>query len=501
MIDAPTSVAPVATRHPRGIWVLAMTEMWERFTYYGMRALLMLFLVASIADGGLGIDDRTAASIYGLYVAGIYLTALPGGWIADRLIGTRNAILVGGLFIAAGNFTLGLTASKGLFCVGLLVIAIGVGLLKPNASAIIGSLYPEGGARRDAGFSLFYMGINAGGFLGPIVAGFVAQYANRRWGFIAGAIGMLLGLIQFWLSRAHLGSAGNAPRNPDGSPGQIRFSPAWYPLLAGLALLVGVVVAMWAGTLPVSAAGLSQSAAWLIAAMAAVGFGGLLFVARLSRVERGRVVAILVLFIASTVFWSGYEQGGSTLNLFAERYTDRVVGFLHWEMPAEFLQSWNSLFVITCAPLFSWLWVALARRNLNPSAPLKFAFGLLLMGLGFLVMVGAAHVVTAGGKPLPTWLATTYLLHTFGELALAPVGLSFLTKLAPARFVGVSMGLWFLSMSLGNLLAGIAAGYFSADNVAAFPSQFFNVFLLGALSAAVLVVIAKPTQRLMAGVE
>ena len=235
--------------------------------------------------------------------------------------------------------------------------------------------------------------------------------------------------------------------------------------------------------------------------MAAVGFGGLLFVAKLSPVERGRVVAILVLFIASTVFWSGYEQAGSTLNLFAERYTDRMVGFLHWEMPAEFLQSWNSLFVIVCAPLFSWLWVALARRNLNPSAPLKFAFGLLLMGLGFLVMVGAAHVVTSGGKPLPTWLATTYLLHTFGELALAPVGLSFLTKLAPPRFVGVSMGLWFLSMSLGNLLAGIAAGYFSADNVAAFPGQFFKVFLLGAISAAVLVLIAKPTKRLMAGVE
>ena len=201
------------------------------------------------------------------------------------------------------------------------------------------------------------------------------------------------------------------------------------------------------------------------------------------------------------MFWSGYEQAGSTLNLFAERYTDRYVGFLHWQMPAEFLQSWNSLFVILFAPLYSWLWVALARRRLNPSAPLKFAAGLFLMGLGYLVMVGAAHIVVAGGKPLPTWLATTYLLHTFGELALSPVGLSFLTKLAPARFVGVSMGLWFLSNSLGNLLAGIAAGYYSADNVAAFPAQFYSVFLLGAISAAVLVVIARPTRRLMAGVE
>jgi len=493
--------APAATGHPRGIWVLAMTEMWERFTYYGMRALLMLFLVGAVADGGLGIDDKTAASIYGLYVAGIYLTALPGGWIADRLIGTRNAILVGGLCIAAGNLTLGLSGSLGLFCTGLLVIAVGVGLLKPNASAIIASLYPEGGARRDAGFSLFYMGINTGGFLGPIAAGIVAQHANRRWGFVVAAIGMLLGLTQFWLSRRHLGVGGNAPRNSDGTPGEIRFGPHWYPLLAGGAIVATAVAAIWTGMLPVSAQGLSSSAAALIVAMAAIGFGSLLFVARLTRVERGRMLAILILFIAATVFWSGYEQAGSTLNLFAERYTDRFVGWLHWEMPAEFLQSWNSLFVIMFAPVFSWLWVALARRHLNPGAPVKFAFGLLLMGLGYLVMVGAAHIVAAGGKPLPVWLATTYLLHTFGELALSPVGLSFLTKLAPARFVGVSMGLWMLSNSLGNLLAGIAAGYFSADNVAAFPGQFYQVFLVGAVGAAVLFAIARPTRRLMAGVE
>ena len=495
------AAVPVPTGHPRGIWVLAMTEMWERFTYYGMRALLMLFLVAAVQDGGLGINDRTAAAIYGLYVAGIYLTALPGGWIADRLIGTRNAILIGGLLIAAGNLTLGLAPGLGLFCTGLVVIALGVGLLKPNASAIIGSLYPEGGARRDAGFSLFYMGINAGGLLGPIVAGIVAQYANRRWGFIAGAIGMLCGLTQFWLSRHHLGTAGNAPRNADGTPGTVRFGPHWYPLVGAVAALVALVALIWAGAIPVDAPRISQYAAWLIVGMATLGFAGLLFVAKLSRVERGRVVAILVLFCASAVFWSGFEQAGSTLNLFAERYTDRVVGLLHWEMPSELLQSWNSLFVIMFAPAFSWLWVALARRNLNPSAPLKFAFGLLLMGLGFLVMVGAAHIVARGGKPLPTWLAATYLLHTFGELALSPVGLSFITKLAPPRFVGQSMGLWFLSMSLGNLLAGIAAGHFSADNVAAFPAQFYQVFLLGAGGALVLVLLSRPTRRLMAGIE
>ncbi len=499
-LTAPATTPPTLS-HPRGIWVLALTEMWERFTYYGMRALLVLFLVSKVSDGGFALDDHTAAAIYGLYTAGIYLMAVPGGWIADRLIGARNAIMAGGVLITAGNLILGIAPSSTLFCGGLLVIALGVGLLKPNVSAIVGSLYPEGGARRDAGFSLFYMGINAGGFLGPIVAGLVAQYANRRWGFIAGAFFMICGVAQFWLSRRHLGTAGASPRDAKGAECPVRFGSDWYPMLIGTGALALLAIALGTGFIPVTATGLSHYAAWLIVATAIGYFGYLLLLANLTSVERGRFVVILLLFASSAVFWSGFEQAGSSLNLFAERYTDRMISALHWEMPAELLQSWNSLFVIMFAPIFSWLWVMLARHQLNPSAPLKFAFGLLLMGLGFLVMVGAAHVVVRGGHPLPSWLIATYLLHTFGELALSPVGLSFITKLAPQRFVGQAMGLWFLSTSLGNLIAGIAAGQFSADNIAAFPDQFFQVFVLGAVGAVVLVLLARPAQKLMAGVE
>jgi proton-dependent oligopeptide transporter, POT family len=493
----PTQIPPPA--HPRGIWVLAMTEMWERFTYYGMRALLVLFLVSTVAEGGFGLDDRTAAAIYGLYTAGIYLMALPGGWIADRLTGQRNAILAGGVLITAGNLALCVAPSLASFCTGLLVIAMGVGLLKPNASAIVGSLYPEGGARRDAGFSLFYMGINAGGFLGPIVAGLIAQHASRRLGFAVAALGMVIGLSQFWISRRHLGVAGEG-RRENGEPALQPFGPAWYPLVGGLAVVFAAAMLLRHGVAGVDAPLLSRYTAGMIVAMAAAYFAYLLWIAEITREERGRSLVILVLFIASTLFWSGYEQAGSSLNLFAERYTDRTIGFLNWEMPAELLQAFPSLFVILFAPVFTWIWLALDHRGISPGAPYKFAFGLVLMGAGFLVMVGAAHVVSAGGRPLPTWLITTYLLHTFGELAVSPVGLSYITKLAPRRLVGQVMGLWFLSNSLGNLAAGLAAGGFSADNVAAFPAQFLAVFALAAGAALILVLLARPVRRLMAGV-
>jgi proton-dependent oligopeptide transporter, POT family len=253
---------------------------------------------------------------------------------------------------------------------------------------------------------------------------------------------------------------------------------------------------------PVDAVTLSRYTAGLIVLMAIGYFVYLLFMAGLDKVERDRVIVVMVLFVASATFWSGFEQAGSTLNLFAERYTDRVVDTLGgWTIPAEWLQSVNPLFIILFAPVFSWLWVALARRNLNPSAPVKFAGGLLLMGLGFFVMVGAANLLAAGQSPLPYWLILTYLLHTFGELAVSPVGLSYTTKLAPQRFVGQMMGVWFLSVSFGNLMAGIVAGEFSDDNVAAFPDQFMQVFLFAAGVAALLLLISRPVKKLMHGVE
>jgi POT family proton-dependent oligopeptide transporter len=488
--------------HPRGIATLFFTEMWERFNYYGMRALLVLFLVSAVQEGGFGLDDRTATAIYGLFTAAVYIVALPGGWVADRLIGAQMAVIWGGVLIAVGSLLLAIPADPGLFYVGLIVMIFGVGLLKPNISAIVAALYPEGGARRDAGFSIFYMGINLGAFIGPLVTGWLAIHAGRRWGFFATAIVMSLGVLQFVLTRRHLGEAGLHPRTHEGQIVERKFGREWYYVIAGVAAVALIVALAWIGVIPVDAVTLSRYTAGLIVAMALAYFGYLLFFAGLDKVERDRVVVVMVLFIASATFWSGFEQAGSTLNLFAERYTDRVVDSLGgWTIPAEWLQSVNPLFIILFAPVFSWLWVALAKRNLNPSAPIKFAAGVLLMGLGFLVMVGAANLLAAGESPLPYWLILTYLLHTFGELAVSPVGLSYTTKLAPQRFVGQMMGIWFLSVSFGNLMAGIVAGEFGDENVATFPGQFMQVFLFSAGVAAVLLLISRPVKKLMHGVE
>lgn len=485
---------------PRGLATLFFTEMWERFTYYGMRALLLLFLVAAVQEGGFGLDDRTAAAIYGLYTAAVYLVAWPGGWIADRLIGGQRAVLYGGILMTIGNGMLAIPASPAFFYVGLMVIILGVGLLKPNISTIVGALYPEGGARRDAGFSIFYMGINIGALIGPLIAGWLAQNYGWRWGFGAAAVGMALGVLQFVLTRRHLGTAGLHPHSHGGvQPGGAASRRGWLAVGVGVAALTLVTALAWTGVLHVDPVRLASWGTTLIVTMAAVFFVYMIFFAGLDAVERRRMYAFVVLFFACALFWSGFEQAGSSLNLFAARYTDRVIG--GWEMPAAFLQSVNPIFIILFAPVFSWLWVALAKRNLDPSSPVKFAWGLILMGLGFLVMVGAANVVAAGDSPLPYWLVLTYLLHTFGELALSPVGLSTVTKLAPERFVGQMMGVWFLAISLGNLIAGRVAGEFDADNVAAFPQQFMNVFYFGAAAGIALLLISPLVKKWMGGVK
>lgn len=488
--------------HPRGLATLFFTEMWERFNYYGMRALLVLFLVSAVQEGGFGLDDKTATAIYGLFTAAVYIMALPGGWVADRLTGAQGAVILGGILIAAGSLLLALPATPGVFYVGLIVMIFGVGLLKPNVSTIVAELYPEGGARRDAGFSIFYMGINVGATLGPLVTGWLAVHAGRRWGFFATSVVMTLGVLQFVWTRRHLGEAGRHPRTHDGRIVQPGEGPGWKWPIVFVAITAVLVALVWTGVFPVDAVSLSRYTAGLIVAMAVAYFAYLLMFAGLDKVERDRVLVVVALFVASATFWSGFEQAGSTLNLFAERYTDRIVDSLGgWVLPAEWLQAVNPAFIIIFAPVFSWVWIALARRNLNPSAPVKFAAGLVLMGLGFFVMVGAARLVVSGESPLPWWLIVTYLLHTFGELAVSPVGLSYTTKLAPQRFVGQMMGIWFLSISFGNLIAGIVAGNFSDDNVAGFPGQFMQVFLFAVGIAAVLLLVSKPLKKLMHGVE
>jgi proton-dependent oligopeptide transporter, POT family len=483
--------------HPRGLATLFFTEMWERFTYYGMRAVLVLFLVSAVSAGGFGIDDKTAAAIYGMYTAGTYLLALPGGWIADRLIGARRAVLIGGIAIAIGNAMLAMSSSPRGFYLGLVVIVLGVGLLKPNVSAMVADLYPEGGARLDAGFTVFYMGINLGATLGPLVTGAAIALFGPRAGFGATAVCMALGVVQYYFTQGHLGDAGLF-NSAAAAPNQ---SKPWRQLWIGLGLAAIALAACALGWVPVNPVPLAQGTAALIITMAVLYFGYLFSAAGLTLEERRRAVVIVVLFIGSALFWSGYEQAGSSLNLFADRYTDRTIEWLHFVVPTGWFQSLNPAYILIFAPGFAWLWVALAKRNLNPSAPAKFAIGVMLMGSGFLIMAAAAVIVAGGSKVLPTWLILTYLLHTFGELCLSPVGLSYTTKLAPKRFVGQLMGMWFLSISLGTLTAGLIAGEFDATNVAAMPGQYMHIVYFSVGLGAVLLILSRPVRKLMGNVQ
>ena len=475
--------------HPRGLFTLFMTEMWERATYYGMRAIMLLFMVATVREGGLGIDDRSANAIYGLYIAATYLFALWGGWVADRLVGQQRAIMGGAVLIVIGNAML-VVSNTLFFFVGLIFITFGTGLLKPNVSAIVAQLYPEGGARRDGGFSIFYMGINTGALVGQTLVPIIAVAYGWKLGFVVPALGMAFGLVQFWLGRKFLGAAGAEAVSAGG-----RWWGVWG--LAGLAVLVTALGAT--GVIHFNPVRISSAANWAMLLVAAIYFIYLLFFAGLDRIERGRAVVMIALFVACIVFWAGYEQAGSSFTLFADRYTDRNV--FGYEIPSGAVQSVNALFIILFSPLFGALWVWLGRRNLDPSAPFKFALGLIFLGLGFAVMLGAAHYVLAGQKVLPTWLTLTYLFHTFGELCLSPVGLSSMTKLSPPRFVGQVMGIWFLGAAIGNNLAGQLAGGIDQTNLATIPAQYTYLFWLAIASGGILILLTPLMKRLTAGAD
>lgn len=449
--------------HPPGLSTLFFTEMWERFSYYGMRALLILFMTAAVAEGGLGLDVATAGAIYGLYTAAVYLTALPGGWLADRWIGQRRAVLYGGIIIAVGHFTMAIPALTGLlgemlpFYAGLVLIVVGTGLLKPNVSTLVGELYGPDDARRDAGFSIFYMGINLGAFIAPLITSFLGERIDWHLGFMAAGVGMTVGVVQYVMGQPRLGDAGlraNAEAGGADGPSRGAVAAAAFILLFFIAALQAFGVADLR-----TAVGIASASGVILLVLTLLYFGFLLAAGGLDRAEKKRLGIIALLFLFSALFWSGFEQAGSSLNLFARDLTDRVIA--GWEMPAGFLQSVNSLFIIMLAPVFAWLWVALAARGREPSSPVKFAFGLILLGAGFVVMTVASLRAASGEAVSPAWLVATYLLHSMGELALSPVGLSTVTKLAPRRMVGQMMGVWFLSISLGNVIAGQVAGLYA----------------------------------------
>ncbi len=442
--------------HPRGLATLFFTEMWERMSYYGMRALLMLFMTAEAARGGLAFSDTKAGAIYGLYTAGAYGLNLAGGWIADRIIGQRLAVLVGGILIAAGNFVLVAHGVVPLY-IGLATVAIGTGLLKPNVSTIVGDLYPEGGFRRDAGFSIFYMGINLGAFAGPIVCGYLGENVNWHYGFLASGLGMVLGLVQYVMTGKYLGELGLFKHGPGGEAARRRDTRILIIALVVLAALAGLAISMAnQGKLNITAEQIGRATGFVILGVVALYFLYLFIAGGLTSEEKKGVGVIFILFFAAAVFWAGFEQAGTSMNIFAQDLTDRAL--FGWEMPASWLQSVNSVFIILFAPVFAAFWQMLGRRNKNPSMGLKFSGGLIMLGVGFLVMVWAATYTQTGVKVLPTWLVATYFFHTLGELCLSPVGLSSITKLAPRRLGGQMMGIWFMGSALGNLVAGVLGG-------------------------------------------
>ncbi len=494
-MSTPASAAPLPGGtffgHPRGLSTLFFTEYWERFSYYGMRALLILFMTAKLQDGGLQLNVLTAGAIYGLYTSFVYLTAVPGGWLADRLLGQRRAVLVGGCLISLGHFSMAIH-SLTTFYLGLALIVAGTGLLKPNVSAMVGDLYPEGGARRDAGFSVFYMGINLGAFVAPLICGPLGERINWHWGFAAAGFGMAVGVAQYVWGGRYLGTIGikpNAGTDPADRTKALRLAGSSAVALAAILTILYFVQP--------SAVAIANSMGIVILLMAVLSLGFQMFFGGLDGTEKKKVGVIFVLFVFATLFWSAFEQAGSSLNLFAQRFTDLNV--FGWSMPASILQSVNPLFIIAFAPVFAWIWVALARSRRDPSSPAKFSLGLILVGMGFLVMAWAA-VRTMGGtvQVSPLWLVVTYLFHTGGELCLSPVGLSVVTKLAPHRKVSQMMGIWFLSLSLGNLLGGLVAGRFSSYPL---PHIFGAVFLTTAGAGLVLALFIKPIRRLMGEVH
>jgi proton-dependent oligopeptide transporter, POT family len=492
-IDTSPAAGGAATLlgHPRGLATLFLTEMWERFTHYGMRAILVLFMVSAVADGGLGISDQAASSIFGLFVASCYLLSLLGGWIADRLIGAQRAVVCGGALILLGNVLLASGAAP-LFFPGLMTIAFGVGLLKPNVSVLVGQLYPEGGARRDAGFSLFYMGINVGALLGALLVPLCAARFGWHWGFVLPALGMLFGLVQFVLTRRYLSAQGSSP------PLNARFA-SWLPVLTLVAAVSAIAALALTGRIRIDAHAVALASSWLIGLLAAAYFLYLLLFAGLTATERNRVYVMIALFIAATMYYATQEQTGTSLTLFAERYTDR--NLLGWRIPAGVFQSVSSVYILLLAPLFSALWIALDRRGRDLSIPVKFALGLLLMGAGFLVMyVASTHVLT-GHKVLPTWLVLSYGVQMCGDLCLGPVGLSSMTKLAAPRLASQVMGLWFLSLALGNDLAGQFAGGYDANNVASVPALFLRMVTWCAIAGVAMLSLAPRLKRLMTGVR
>lgn len=481
--------------HPRGLFVLFFAEMWERFSYYGMRALLIFYLVQHWM-----FSDEEGSIIYGAYTALVYIAPVIGGYLADRYLGQRKAVLFGAVMLTIGHFLMAFEGEGGqtapeinIFWLALAFIIVGSGFLKANISVMVGQLYPRTDVRRDPAYTIFYMGINLGAAAGSIIAGWLGQTYGWAYGFGAAGVGMLLGLVVFVIGKPMLMGRGE-PRDPARLRERVAGIPfEWMLYLVSLAS-VGVV---W----------------WLIQYQSLVGWllgvAGLILVAyvlftavvKLPAHDRDRIFAAMYLILGSILFWALFEQAGSSLNLFTDRSVDRTI--FGWEVPASMFQSINAIYIIMLGPVFAGLWLFLGRRGIEPSAPAKFGLGVIQLGLGFLVLVAGANMAMTEGSLTPVvFIFLIYLLHTMGELCLSPVGLSAMNRLSPAHMASLIMGAWFFASATGNFAAGLiaaATGAGSGDGAA--PEQAIEVYSkVGWIAVAVgvgMLVVAPLVKKLM----
>jgi POT family proton-dependent oligopeptide transporter len=434
--------------HPKGLMVLFFTEMWERFSYYGLRGILVLFLT-STTMGGFGWDNESALLLLSIYTALVYIMSIPGGILADKVFGQRKAVMYGGFTLVVGHFLMAVP-TEATFYIALALIVFGTGLLKPNISTLVGGLYQQGDARRDAGFTIFYMGINVGALLASIIVGYVGERIGWHYGFSLAGFGMLLGQLVFITGRKHLAHIMDIEKEDKIFDKNDKTKQA---------------------------------------APAKKGF---------TKKERDRILAICLSFIIVLVFWASFEQASGLMNLYAKDYTDRVV--MGWEVPASWLQGLNSFFIITAGPIVAWIWVTLAKRNINLSSIFKMGLGTAVLGIGFIYMVAAAleRNNSADGTSALSWLVLAYLFHTLGELALSPVSLSFITKVAPRRIVASMMGLYFAVTGMGNFLAGLIGIWAQRQGeLEIFAGIAIVTIVLGSL----LMVLAKRINKLTHGTE
>ena len=439
--------------HPIGLRTLFLTEMWERMSYYGMRALLVLYMTGAVTgfNPGLGWSQVESQAIYGIYSGMVYFMVVPGGWIADNILGHQKAVLIGALIIALGHFTLAIPIEQTFF-LGLIFVVLGTGLLKGNISTIVGQLYDGQDDRRDSGYTIFYMSINIGSTLGFLICSYLGEKIGWHWGFGAAGIGMTFGVIQYIKHRHLLGDAG---MHPNEMPDEKRKKFTNY-LKVSLVAMFLVIGAGLFGFIVIDPRFFAEQFAYFLTIVAGLYFIYLFLFAGLNASERKNLILLFLLFIGAAAFWSGFDQSAGSLNIFARDYTDLSVA--GYKIPVGWLQFANPIIVVLFAPIFAGIWAQLARKNLDPSLPFKFAIGLLFMALSFFVMIIAVNLAIESSPVGMQWLLLTYLFQTWGELAISPIGLSAFSRYGPKRYMGQMFGLWFLASAIGGVLAGLLGG-------------------------------------------